>query len=235
MYDLFMSRVEGFPQVRIQDIIKKHASGIDLAPSQISTLSVPNPTCTSSIPVRRYLKDALEQVKDTYDFILIDTPPSMGQFVINGLYAADHIIVTLDSGSFALNGITTLATIFSDMRRTLQRRSRSIWQSSPGGVKESTPECTGPAGDEQTFSSSSGVYFTEARANPGGRADKDPHREEERARRVDAVSGDHGPGSHRFTPCHSRRQYTRPRNAACLFSHFAPESSAGQAYRINYR
>ena len=65
------------------------------------------------------LKEALDDLGDRYDFILIDTPPSMGQFVINCLYAADHIVVTLDSGTFALSGIATLSTIFGDIKEDL--------------------------------------------------------------------------------------------------------------------
>ena len=48
----------------------------------------------------------------------------MGQFVINGLFAADHIIVTLDSGSFALNGVGPLFTIFDDMKQDLGKEIR---------------------------------------------------------------------------------------------------------------
>ena len=44
--------------------------------------------------------------------------------MINGLYAADHVIVTLDSGSFALNGVTTLSTIFSDIKDDLGKEIR---------------------------------------------------------------------------------------------------------------
>jgi chromosome partitioning protein len=65
------------------------------------------------------LAEALSAIRDQYDYILVDTPPSMGQLVINGLYAADRIIVTLDSGTFALDGVSTLSTIFRDMKEDL--------------------------------------------------------------------------------------------------------------------
>jgi len=121
MYDVFMSRVDGFPQVTMTGIIRQTASGVDCAPFK------PRSCRSGALPVRdrlagRVLRDALLPVKDKYDLILIDTPPSMGQFVINGLYAADRIIVTLDSGSFALNGIGPLFTIFSDMKQDLGKR-----------------------------------------------------------------------------------------------------------------
>ena len=67
------------------------------------------------------LREAIAEIRDRYDFILVDTPPSLGQLVVNGLFAADHIIVTLDSGTFALDGVTTLSTIFGDMKEVLGR------------------------------------------------------------------------------------------------------------------
>lgn len=118
IYDIFMSRVEGFPKVTMDEIIRKTASGIDLAPASLDLVGA-EPYLYEIEDRAEVLFDALIECRKKYDFILIDTPPSMGQFVINGLYAADHIIVTLDSGSFALNGVGPLFTIFEDMKEDL--------------------------------------------------------------------------------------------------------------------
>ncbi|MFA5236918.1 MAG: AAA family ATPase [Methanoregula sp.] len=118
MYDVFMSRVDGFPQVKITDIIMSTESGIDLAPASLDLVGA-EPYLYGIASRAEVLRDALVPLREKYDFILIDTPPSMGQFVINGLFAADHIIVTLDSGSFALNGVGPLFTIFEDMKQDL--------------------------------------------------------------------------------------------------------------------
>ena len=115
MYDVFMGGIDDFPGVVIQDIIKKTASGIDLAPSHLDLVGAEPFLYQAKFP-SGVLSEALASVKNQYSHIFIDTPPSIGQFVINGLYASDHVIVTLDSGSFALNGVSTLSTIFSDIR-----------------------------------------------------------------------------------------------------------------------
>jgi len=123
MYDVFMGGIGDFPRVAMQDIIRKTASGIDLAPSHLDLVGAEPYLYHAKFPTG-VLKEALSGIKDQYSFIFIDTPPSIGQFVINGLYAADHVIVTLDSGSFALNGVSTLSTIFSDINDDLGKEIR---------------------------------------------------------------------------------------------------------------
>lgn len=57
------------------------------------------------------LKDALKSVKKFYDFILIDTPPGNGHFIVNGAVAADSVLICLDPGIFALEGVETFDTV----------------------------------------------------------------------------------------------------------------------------
>lgn len=118
MYDVFMSVFEGFPDARIADIIVPTASGIYLAPATLDLVGV-EPYLYGIDDRAGILREVLTPVRDTYDFILIDTPPSMGQFVINGLVAADRTVVTLDAGTFALNGMEALSTIFNDIREMI--------------------------------------------------------------------------------------------------------------------
>jgi chromosome partitioning protein len=123
MYDVFMSGIDDFPLVRMEDIVRKTASGIDLAPSHLDLVGAEPYLYHAAFPTG-VLSEALTFIKARYSYVFIDTPPSLGQFVINGLYAADHVIVTLDSGSFALNGVTTLSTIFTDIKNDLGKEIR---------------------------------------------------------------------------------------------------------------
>ena len=123
MYDVFLSGIEDFPEIKISEIIKKTPSGIDLASSGLDLVGA-DPVLYRVEGRAEILKRSLLEIRDQYDFILIDTPPSLGQLVINGLYASDRIIVTLDSGTFALEGVSTLSTIFSDMKENLGREVR---------------------------------------------------------------------------------------------------------------
>ena len=65
------------------------------------------------------LKDALAQVRDRYDFILIDCPPSLELLTLNGLCAADTLIVPVQCEYYALEGLSDLLSTVRIVKRAL--------------------------------------------------------------------------------------------------------------------
>ena len=65
------------------------------------------------------LKDALDQVADKYDFILIDCPPSLELLTLNALCAADSILVPVQGEYYALEGLSDLMNTVRLVRRSL--------------------------------------------------------------------------------------------------------------------
>ena len=124
MYDVYMNAFEGFPDVSIKDVIVGTESGISLAPASLDLVGV-EPYLYSIDERLTVLKEAIKPVENEYDHILIDTPPSMGQFVLNGFIAADRIIINLDSGIFAQKGVENLKAIFEDIREITGRRKNA--------------------------------------------------------------------------------------------------------------
>lgn len=119
--DVFLGATEEFEDVNIASVIQRTRSGIYLAPSSLDLVGA-EPYLYGIEGRASVLKNAIEAVRTRYDFILIDTPPSMGQFVINGIVAADRVIVTLDPGDFALQGINTLNQIFGDIEQNTGKK-----------------------------------------------------------------------------------------------------------------
>jgi chromosome partitioning protein len=70
------------------------------------------------------LKEALAASTNTYDFVLIDCPPSLGLLTLNGLTAADSIIVPLQCEYYALEGLSSLLNTVDLVRRSLNARLR---------------------------------------------------------------------------------------------------------------
>ncbi|HHT66473.1 MAG: ParA family protein [Caldicoprobacterales bacterium] len=65
------------------------------------------------------LKRALEEIRDEYDYILIDCPPSLGLITINSLTAADTLLVPIQCEYYALEGLTQLLSTFELVRKNL--------------------------------------------------------------------------------------------------------------------
>ncbi len=66
-----------------------------------------------------FLKKALEPLQSSYDFILIDCPPSLGILTLNGLAAADAALVPMQCEYFALEGITLLLQTIKKVQKTI--------------------------------------------------------------------------------------------------------------------
>jgi chromosome partitioning protein len=66
-----------------------------------------------------YLKKALEPVKNNYDFILIDCPPSLGVLTINGMAAADAVLIPMQCEYFAMEGLSLLLQTIKRIQKSL--------------------------------------------------------------------------------------------------------------------
>jgi len=99
LIDLINDRLE------IQDCMVPVIDGLDILPSRIENAVLDNLFALNSLPVDRELKKRVAKLKDKYDFIFIDCPPSLGQSVTAAALAADHIVVPVDPERFSLSGL----------------------------------------------------------------------------------------------------------------------------------
>jgi chromosome partitioning protein len=69
-----------------------------------------------------HLADALAPVRDRYDYLIIDCPPSLGLLTLNALVAADAVVIPLQCEYFALEGLSALVATIEQVRAALNPR-----------------------------------------------------------------------------------------------------------------
>ena len=113
MFDVLVHRLP------ISEIIHKRevdvaVSSIDLAGAELAL--------SSMIGRERALEKALTEVRQTYDYIMIDTPPSLGLLTINAFVAADGVIVPVQCEYLSLRGLVQLENTLAMVRENLNPR-----------------------------------------------------------------------------------------------------------------
>ncbi|MBU25911.1 MAG: chromosome partitioning protein [Gammaproteobacteria bacterium] len=97
--------------------IPKTQAGYDLLPSDIQ-LTEAEVGLISQVRSQYRLKDVLKGIADAYDFVLIDCPPALSMLTVNGLIAADGVIVPVQCEFFALEGLAALMETIDQVRAT---------------------------------------------------------------------------------------------------------------------
>jgi chromosome partitioning protein len=110
MFDVLVHRLP------IENVIEK--TEVDLAVSSID-LAGAELALSSMIGRERALEKALATVKGDYDYVLVDTPPSLGLLTINALVASDHVIVPVQCEYLSLRGLVQLENTLSMIRENL--------------------------------------------------------------------------------------------------------------------
>ncbi|MCX6113667.1 MAG: ParA family protein [Proteobacteria bacterium] len=100
---------------RIQDVVIKRSANLDVVPSSL-LLSAADLELGGVVGRELLLKRAIEKVRDSYDIILIDCPPTLGLLSLNALAAVDKVIVPVQSEYLALHGVRQLLDTIDQVR-----------------------------------------------------------------------------------------------------------------------
>lgn len=98
------------------DGILRHEEGVDLVPSNLE-LSSMKMSLVTAMCREMVMKNYLNEIKDSYDYVLIDCMPSLGMITLNALTAADSVIVPVQAQYLPAKGMTQLLTTISNVKR----------------------------------------------------------------------------------------------------------------------
>jgi len=105
-------------EINLLQVIQSVSSGFDVAPANRDLTEAESALLQMPLREHRLLK-ALSHLKGSYDYILIDCPPSLNMLTVNALVAAESVLIPLQCEYYALEGLTGLLS-------TIEKISASV-------------------------------------------------------------------------------------------------------------
>ena len=116
IYDILVDEVD------INEVIKHSAyENLDVVPSSIA-LAGAEVELVSAISREQRMKNAISEIKEQYDYVVIDCPPSLGLITLNSLTAADGVVIPVQTEYYALEGLSQLMNTFNIVRKHLNSK-----------------------------------------------------------------------------------------------------------------
>ncbi len=110
MFDVLVHRIP-ISEVIVEREVDVAVASIDLAGAEIAM--------STQIGRERALQKSFDEIRDDYDFICIDTPPSLGLLTVNALTAADKVIVPVQCEYLSMRGLVQLQNTLQMIRENL--------------------------------------------------------------------------------------------------------------------
>ena len=123
-YEMAVKRVHIMEKTVNDDVIEPgegiihHAEGIDFIPSNIELAGLET-SLVNVMSREMVMRNYLENLKEQYDFILIDCMPSLGMITINALVAADSVLIPVEAAYLPVKGLQQLIKTIGQVHRKL--------------------------------------------------------------------------------------------------------------------
>lgn len=115
VYDLFISNID------IRKVIQTTVlPSFDLIPSEVGLVGAEIELADRENREFK-LRQSIEKIRKEYDFIFVDCPPSLGLLTINGLVAADSVIIPIQSEFYAMEGLGKLLNTITLVQKSYNR------------------------------------------------------------------------------------------------------------------
>ncbi len=113
-------------EFNVRETVKEtHVKGLYAVPASIHLAKVER-MLAGEIDAPIKLKKALQTVTNDFDFIMIDSPPSLGLLTVNGLVASDHVIIPIAPSPWALEGVEDFLDTFKGVKETFNEELKIL-------------------------------------------------------------------------------------------------------------
>jgi chromosome partitioning protein len=106
-------------------ILPTDTTGLDVAPAHIDLASTEGELFTA-LGREQILREAMRDCIEVYDYVIIDCPPNLGLLTVNGLVAADSVIIPVQTQFYAMKGLNNLVKVINAIRLKLNRDLRIL-------------------------------------------------------------------------------------------------------------
>nr|WP_330388229.1 AAA family ATPase [Butyrivibrio sp. INlla18] len=113
-----MTRVVNEEELHVEDAILHHEEGIDLIPANIE-LSALEVSMVNVMSRETILRQLIEEIKDSYDYCILDCMPSLGMVTINALACADSVLIPVQAAYLPVRGLQQLIKTIGRVKRQL--------------------------------------------------------------------------------------------------------------------
>jgi chromosome partitioning protein len=107
-------------EIKPEQAILHHSEGIDLIPSNLN-LSMTESNLSNAMSREYAMQNSLSELKNVYDYIIIDCMPSLSMLITNALAMADEVIIPVQSQYLSAIGMGNLLNIISKVKRQINK------------------------------------------------------------------------------------------------------------------
>lgn len=120
MYEVVTSRKKADKEISISDIIipSEHMKFLDVAPASPDLASA-EIELVNFLTREKCLKNAMDTIRDNYEFVIVDSPPSLGLLTVNILSATDSVLIPIQCEYYALEGLAELLNTIRLVQKNL--------------------------------------------------------------------------------------------------------------------
>ncbi|ANE33178.1 SpoOJ regulator protein [Campylobacter hyointestinalis] len=100
-------------------ILKTEIKSLHLAPSNIGLVGIEQEFNDQTKDYKAILKNKIAELRDSYDFIIIDSPPALGSLTINALSASDSVIIPIQCEFYAMEGLAQILNTVKVIKKSI--------------------------------------------------------------------------------------------------------------------